>query len=144
MQLLSVRLYQPDDVLTERIPDDSDGLSRFIRSLGAKLNQPEFENPPAEERALVVGISPAGRSIGWAIDRTGDLLNPDQQYLEHALQELKPPAVVGGAIVFAIHYSQAASGNDWIPLPKEWNDLAQAAGGALPVDELVMQCFESR
>ena len=82
MQLLSIRLYQPDDVIMERIPDESDALSRFIRSLGTKLNQPEFEYPPAEDRAVVIGISPAGKSIGWAISRPGDLLNPDQEYLD--------------------------------------------------------------
>jgi hypothetical protein len=61
--------------------------------------------------------------------------------LERTLQELEPPIVIGGAVVFAIHYSQAASRDDWIPLPKEWNDIAQAAGGALPVDKLVEHYF---
>jgi hypothetical protein len=142
MQQLLIRLYQTDDVLKERVPEGADALAVFVRVLSATLNQPEFEHPPQEDRAVVIAISPTGKSIGWAISRLGDVLNSEQQYLERVLGELEPPTVNGGAVVLAIHYSQAVSGEDWVPLPKAWNDIVQAADGPLPVDELVMHYFE--
>lgn len=142
MQQLLIRLYQSDDELTQRMPGGADALANYIRVLSVQLDQPEFEHPPQEDRAVVIAISHTGKSIGWAISRLGDVLKPDQQHLEDALHGLEPPLVNGGAVVFAIHYSQTVSGEDWIPLPKEWNDIAQAAGDVLPVDKLVEHYFE--
>ena len=143
MQQLSIRLYQTDDELIQRMPGGTDALASYIRVLSAQLNQPEFEHPPLEDRAVVIAISPTGKSIGWAISRKGDVLKPDQQYLERTLQGLEPPIINGGAVVFAIHYAQGAAGEDWIPLPKEWNAIAQAAVGVVAVDKLVEHYFET-
>lgn len=141
MQQRMIRLYQPDEQLVERMPEGADSLANFIRMLSAQLNQPEFEHPPKEDRAVIIAISPTGGSVGWAIDRTGKLLHPAQQYLHDALETLIPPPVVHGAIVFAVHYSEAVSGGDWVPLPQEWNDAVSEAGRTLPIDELVAQYF---
>ena len=141
MQQRIIRLYQPDEQLVERIPEGVDSLANFIQTLSAQLNQPEFESPPKEDRAVIIAISPTGESVGWAVDRTGKVLDAAQQYLHNALETLTPPPVVHGAIVFAIHYAEAVSGDDWIPLPQAWNDVASEAGRELPIDELVMQYF---
>jgi hypothetical protein len=143
MQQLSIRLYQTDDELIQRMPDGVDALASYIRVLSAQLNQPEFEHPPPEDRAVVIAIFPTGKSIGWAINQMGDVLKPDQQHLERTLQGLEPPIINGGAVVFAIHYAQSTTGADWIPLPKEWNAIAQGAGGAVPVDKIIEHYFES-
>lgn len=143
MQQLSIRLYQTDDELIQRMPGGADALASYIRVLSARLNQPEYEHPPQEDRAVVIAISPTGKSIGWAINQMGDVLKPDQQHLERTLQALEPPIVRGGAVVFAIHYAQATTGEDWIPLPKEWNAIAQGEGDAVPVDKIIEHYFKA-
>jgi hypothetical protein len=143
MQQLSIRLYQTDDELIQRMTDGADALASYIRVLSDQLNQPEFEHPPPEDRAVVIAISPTGKSIGWAINRKGDVLKPDQQHLDRTLQGLEAPIIHGGAVVFAIHYAQAAMGEDWIPLPNEWNAIAQGEGAAVPVDKIVEHYFET-
>lgn len=143
MQQLMIRLYQPDDQLTARLPGGSNALVDFVQMVGETLNQPEFEHPPQENRALVIAISPTGKVIGWAIDQTGNILHPEQDVVDRTLHELTPPTVVHGAIVLAIHYAETLSGDNWVPFPQEWNDILKTAGEPIPVDKLVMHYFET-
>ena len=144
MQQLLIRLYQSDVQLSERMPGGAAALAGYIGILSSKLNQPEFETSPEDNRAAVVAISPQGEVIGWAINGDGDLLYPDQSYLEQALNEVDPPAVFVAPIVFAVHYAQTAPPQDWVPSPREWIDHASGAEGALSIDTVINLCLRDR
>ena len=145
MKLHSVTLYQPDYVLEARLSSGAYGLIGFIRALVAQLAQPEFENPPADDRAVVIAIHEDGRMRGWAVSKSGALLESEQEHLNAALNSTQPPEVAGGLVLVAVHYSSGESSEArgpgaWIPCPKPWSAMGV---GREEVEALVTRFFEA-
>jgi hypothetical protein len=135
VELQSVALYQPEDVVASRLPDGVAGLSTFIGRLVAAAAD-EFARDEATSRALVVAITPE-RCALWMFHPNGAV--DERAGVRARLSSVARPRVAGGAVAFALflRHGEDFPPSDGPPVPAEWAELAREAGTPLDVDEIL-------
>jgi hypothetical protein len=148
MKIEYTTLYQPEEVLERCLPEGVDAVSAFIDTIRSTLTQPEFESPPAAERAIVIAIHSSGAVRGWACARSEVALEREQALLDAFLKTVTPPLVASGVFIIALVYATAArdlppADEAWIPQPLAWQQIAEALPEPVELEVLVSRFFEA-
>src|SRR5215813_11088305 len=135
MELQSVTLYQPEDVVASRLPDGVNALSEFIQRLVALVSL-EFANDGPTSRALVVALTP-DRCAFWLLLPNGTA--DARPRVNASLSSVTRPPVVGGSVAFALilRHREDFPATGGPPVPDEWANVALEAGTPLGVDEIL-------
>jgi hypothetical protein len=134
-------LYQPDDVLRQRVASQ-DVFINYLKQVIEASTAFWAGEPAAAPRAvtLVVAIKPGGRSRFW-LDVTPEALPAEQQArLTARLAAIAVPLVRGGPVAVALHASlwggSPAEGG-WHFIPDEWQRAC--AGDQLIVPDGILE-----
>ena len=135
MEIQTVILYQPDDVIASRLPDTANALSEFIQRLVASVSL-EFANDGPTSRALVVALTP-DRCAFWLLLPSGTA--DERPAVNASLSSVTRPRVVGGPVAFALilRHREDFPSTGVPPVPDEWTNVVREAGTPLGVDEIL-------
>jgi hypothetical protein len=136
----SITLLQPEEIVGQRLPAGVPSLAGYIQAVNAAVAAKLASGtaPPPAGIALIVAIRPNGTSNAW-IGATSAVPAATHDAIIAAARSVKPPAVTGGTVVFAIDASLsggAAPGGSGMPLPPEWHDGASATEVTALVDSI--------
>ena len=120
-------LYQPDNVLQERLSGSVRGLTDNIKQLMSTC-EASFARPPIQETLnIIVAVRPGKRSRVWFVS-SRPTNTPQGQALRRKLEAITPCEVRGGPVAFALSYKVAGGDGKRLknpPMPKEWEDAAK-------------------
>lgn len=135
----NVVLYQPDEVLKQRVPSVK-ALGDYIQKLESICEGHFGDSAKASNLAIVVAVKPGGRSRFWLVPSANADPN-DLEKLRTKLAAVPPVAVEGGPLAFALNGSiaggikTAADQSGKPPIPKEWVDAMGKTQEAVSVPE---------
>jgi hypothetical protein len=143
-KMLELGLYQPNNVLVDRLGTKADALANYIKALNdAAGNYVAMEKAPGHPAVidLVVVVKPTGVSKVWIVDPSSSGAAPIG--LAQKLQAVPVPNVVHGPVAFSIHVSLWGGtdpnlANYRSPLPDEWKAALKAAGKPLLIPDDVL------
>lgn len=139
VELNTVRLYLPDDILRQRL-SNATILADYIKSLQNSVTAfwKNAEDVKAKGLLLAVGVSPERKARVWCDAVDGEISNEVLARLEKELGDVPPVAVKNGPIAFALELNLWGQKPQNFPeTPKAWANAAQKAGRALGIpDEL--------
>ncbi len=144
----SVVLYQPNNVLTMRLGDDVGVFAKYIKALEAAA-EPFLGKDRAELLDVFVVIKPGTvgpvqRSRVWFVSSLSP--QPPTADLKKALEEVPPPEVTDGPVVFAICYAlngaqprdtKSEAGKP--PLPGEWREFLPKSDEPVPLSDTLLK-----
>jgi hypothetical protein len=133
----SLFLYQPDEVLRERVSDVED-LAKYTKSLESVCIQFFAKEAHPEALRLVVAVKPGKQSRVWFISdsrKNMKTLAPLRAKLEKVV-----PFEARGSVAFAVNGSVAGGknppfGENGPPIPAEWEDAAKNKKGSVLVPD---------
>lgn len=144
----SVILYQPNNVLTMRLGDDVAPFATYIKGLEAAA-EPFLGKDKAELLDVFVVIKPGAvgpvqRSRVWFVSSLSP--QPSTAELKKALEEVPPPEVTDGSVVFAMCYAlNGAKPRDTKteegkpPLPEEWRQFLPKSAEPVPLSDTLLK-----
>ena len=123
----NIVLYQPNDVLEERLPDVSK-LADYIKRL-QDVCQKFFAGATAPETLdIVVAVRPGRQSRIWFVSSVQSTPDASRKSLRKNLESVIPCDIASGSIAFAIA-GKIAGGEGKkrtdIPMPREWEKAAE-------------------
>jgi hypothetical protein len=129
----SIVLYQPNDVLAQRLPGGPDQLAAYIKQLQAVLTDYFANAKTPETLHSVVAIRSGNRSRVWFISSTHSGKTTELASLRQKLEAINPVDVKDGPVAFVISGSIAggdgkhskADKNFQLPMPQEWQDAGK-------------------
>jgi hypothetical protein len=139
-QLVESLLYQPDEVLRQRLPNSDaflDYVKRVLETAAAYwIGQPV---QAGQTVTLVMAIKPGGRSRFWLDLAPGGLPPEVERHFLSRLEELTPPVVQHGPVAMALHatlWGGRAAG--WEFLPRQWQQACQHGNQELLVPDGIL------
>ena len=144
VQRFGVVLLQPDAQMQERV-QNMDAMASYLKAVEAAVARVTAQAgwaPNAGFVVLVVRPGPEAR-VWW--DGQQPLPAAQQQALVAAVAALQPFVVRRGPVVVALKlgWGGAPEPQRRAPAPPEWKAVAQAAGRALPLEDLVAAAWPS-
>jgi hypothetical protein len=139
-QLVESLLYQPDEVLRQRMPNSDAFLAyvkRVLETAAAYWTAQPVQS--GQTATLVLAVKPGGRSRFWLDLDPGGLAPEAERNFLARLEELTPPVVQHGPVAMAFHatlWGGRASG--WEFLPREWQQACQQGGQQLLVPDGIL------
>lgn len=133
----SIALYQPDDVLRDRVGTDTQEFAKYLKALevageGAFAS---FSNADGATGSIVVALKPGGLARFWLV-LGGNKLPPGlREALLEGLASIPPVSVANGPVAAALNFDAWGGGKpilstgEALPIPEEWRS---ALGGSLP------------
>lgn len=123
----SIVLYQPGDVLEERLPDATK-MTDYIKRLQDVCRRFFAATTTPETLDIVVAVRPGKHSRIWFVSSVQSTPDAKRKSLRKNLEEVKPCDVINGPIAFAI--AGKIAGGDGkkrkdIPMPPEWQRAAK-------------------
>lgn len=145
----SIRLYQPDPELRERVPDVGI-FTAHIRAVQARMAEWEKRvHPAAHGLFITVGLKAGRRSQVWCEAVDGEIATSALNDLQSLLRAVPPPEV-RGPVAYSLQVR--LSGEDIAPpqptesdgkgfpdIPKPWKELATKQGRPLKVPDEVFR-----
>lgn len=136
----SMQLYQPDEVLRERMPS-VESLAEFVKRVEAAGADFWNEQPAGKPQSVLVvaAVKPGGLVRVW-VEVPPDL-GAEAVAREFAarLGQLPAPVVQRGPVAVAMRATLWGGGGEWPFIPKEWQSAATAAGGSLLVPDGILE-----
>jgi hypothetical protein len=131
VQLDSVMLYQPNEVLAQRVVDEKQ-LRYYVEVVGHTV-QEYFARVPlvgGYGLTVVMAVKPGRRVRCW-VEFVPEVPEPTRRGLAQRLQQLQPPEVQIGPIAFAtrlrMHGGPPDGQEPFVFLPAEWANLVAQA-----------------
>lgn len=142
-EMKSITLYQPNEVMQERVPDMR-ALTSYIRSVQTAC-QSHFAGVSAPELLdVVVAIRPGRRARAWFVSTTRPVNDESLSRLRRQIETVPPAEVRGGPVAFAIVASIAGASQPSPdpsgyapPMPREWREAPIADSGAVVPDDIL-------
>jgi hypothetical protein len=136
--MTSAALYQPNDVLVERLGDAS-GLASYAKALVAAASD-EISKWPSRtpvQGILVVAVKPNGGVRVWLVVPKGSMPDAQSIALKRDLEAVAPVVAVRiGPVAFAINFSAwgaAPATPEPPPIPDEWRAAMEGRpAGVIP------------
>jgi hypothetical protein len=128
VELNSVRLYLPDDLLKERLGSDVKPVAEYIKALEkeAAAFWAKTEQPKAKGLLIAVGVKPGKSARVWCDSIDGDIPAETLTKLEKKLGEVAAVDVKEGPIAFALEVKLWEQKPDKFPeMPKAWAEAAK-------------------
>ena len=130
IELKSVRLYLPNDILRQRLGNDAGLLPDYVAALHRRANSfLETAGRPAAKGILIaVGVRPNKKAKVWCDAIDGEIPGELLRELEQALGEMPAVEVKQGPIAFAIEAGlwRQTPGN-FPGMPKAWVEASSAS-----------------
>jgi hypothetical protein len=112
---------------------DLSPLSSYMQEIKASLERIGISEigPDGGGHAFVVAFDGRGRQAGWLLSEAGRPPRAREGIEMEVLAPLVPPDLIGGAIIFGVHYhSEDEEGqSEWVPSPASWGTAAEELGG---------------
>jgi hypothetical protein len=119
-------MYQPSDVLEERLPDAAK-LTDYIKRLQDVCRKFFADTTAPETLDIVVAIRPGKQSRIWFVSSVQSTSDAKRKSLRKNLENVTPCDVTSGSIAFALA-AKIAGGDGTkrtdIPMPLEWQKAA--------------------
>jgi hypothetical protein len=126
----NIVLYQPSDVLEERLPDATK-LADYIKRLRDVCQRFFADTTAPETLNVVVAVRPGRQSRIWFVSSVQSTPDASRKSLRKSLEGVTPCDVISGPIAFAIA-AKIAGGDGTkptdIPMPLEWQKAAARKG----------------
>jgi len=138
----NVVLYQPESVLSERVPSVEE-LAGYIKRLQGVCAEFFADAATPETLHIVVALKPGRQSRVWFVSSSPSPSGVNRESLRLRLEAVTPIEVQHGPVAFAIS-ARIAGGNGNVPsgegayqppIPKEWQDAAKGHGEALAIPD---------
>ncbi len=138
LQRFGVVLLQPDAQMQERV-QNLDAMATYLKAVEAAVARTTAQAGWAPNAGFVVLVVRPGPEAQVWWDGQQPLPAAQQQALTAAVAALPPFVVRRGPVVVALKlgWGGASEPQRRAPAPPEWKAVAQAAGRALPLDDLV-------
>jgi hypothetical protein len=138
----NIIFYQPNDVLSQRLPGGADPFGAYIHELQLVLTDFFKDSRFPETFNTVVAIRPGNVSRVWFISSTRPGNTDELNLLRQKLEAIKPVDVTGGPVAFDIAGCVAGGdgkdpveGKDFqLPLPREWRNAVKGKEQVLVPD----------
>jgi hypothetical protein len=132
----TIVLYQPSDVLEERLPDFAK-LADYIKRLQDVCQRFFAATASPETLDIVVALRPGRQSRIWFVSSVQATPDAKRKSLRKNLEKVTPCDVTSGSIAFAI--AAKIAGGDGkkrkdIPMPLEWQKAAERKGNVIIPD----------
>lgn len=133
-------LYQPDDVLRDRVPDIK-MLAAYIKRLQAICEQFFAETRTPEILDVVVAVKPGKRARVWFVSSTRTAADTQLDSLRKALEAVEPMPLRNGPVAVAISATIAGAERKLPhsnsppyspPIPEEWAKVADKSRTPVP------------
>lgn len=139
-------LYQPSDVLEERIADMAK-LSDYIKRLQDVCQRFFATAASPETLDVFVAVRPGRQSRIWLVSSVQSPLDTKRKSLRTQLEKVKPCDVTGGSIAFAI--AARIAGGDGkkrtdISMPLEWQKAAERKSNVVIPDGILDSVWPRR
>jgi hypothetical protein len=144
LALAQVTLYQPDELLHDRIADSS-VLTGLIQSIVAVAASEARSGAWAAAPGAFVGViaSPAGRLFAACEAVGSDVPSDDTDRLTSALENVPCP-VVTGAVAFGLELARPSSQGLAFPqFPKDWVETTRRGGQPVAMPDGLLALLES-
>jgi hypothetical protein len=137
----SIALYQPDDVLRDRVGTDARDFARYLKALeaAAESSFASLSNADGVTGSIVVALKPGGLARFWLVLGDNKLPLGLRETLLEGLASITPISVTNGPVAAALNFDAWGGGQpilgpgEVIPIPEEWrNALVGSPPGVLP------------
>jgi len=143
-ETVNVVLYQPNSILSQRVPTVQE-LAGYINRLEGACNDFFAADTAPETLHVVVAVRPGKLSRIWFVSAGRAPGAVDLEPLRKNLEAIPPCDVHGGPIIFAISANIAGGGDKKFaagshyqpPIPKEWQDAAKGKKDFTVSDEFL-------
>jgi hypothetical protein len=127
-------LYQPDEVLRQRVADVGTMSDYFSQVTAAAADYWAAQPPgPGQVVTLFGALKPGGKRRFWIELRPGGLDAGVIRSLLTRLEELPAPVVRQGPVAVAIHATLwGAAGGQWATVPREWQEACDGGSRIVP------------
>lgn len=145
-EVTSMALYQPDEVLAQRL-SSVDTLAAYLETIQKQAHQFWSERPECGPGvgAIVIAIKPGGKSRFWLVYNS-KLRTQLQEELNRTLGKVRPPDVKNGSVAVAINFAIGGAkpvATDTTtsspPMPEEWTEAARTSGKSLSVPDGILE-----
>lgn len=126
----SVRLYLPDDLLGPRVGNDVQPLADYIKSLENRTVEYWSSHDPENANGLLIaiGVKPNGESRAWCDALDGTVSDKTLRDFEAQMALVPSVKVKDGPIAFAIEVAFAGRSVSIFPeIPTAWSSAARDA-----------------
>jgi len=133
----SVRLYLPDAAMKERVGDVK-ALVAYLKTLQQEAEKfwASSEQPGAKGVLVAVGVKADGKSRVWCEAVSGEIPVATLEKFRAVLEKVKPVAVKGGPIAFAMGLGLRNEMPEEFPvMPQLWSDAVNASKESLVVPD---------
>jgi hypothetical protein len=142
----NIVLYQPNDVLEERLPDVTK-LADYIKRLQDVCQKFFAATTSPETLDIVVAVRPGRQSRIWFVSSVQPTPDAKRKSLRKNLENVTPCDVTSGSIAFAIA-AKIAGGDGTertdIPMPLEWQKAAARKGNVIIPDGVLDSVWPQR
>jgi hypothetical protein len=138
VELNSIRLYLPDNLLRQRLGDDASPLTGYIKAMQKEMAAfwDKAEKPKAKGLFVAVGVKPGKKPRVWCEAVDGEIPTATLAKLEEKLRAVPAVAVKQGPIAFAVEINLRGQKPEKFPeLPNAWREAGKKSKEPLMVPD---------
>ena len=142
-KLLGVTLFQPEHVVSARLPGGAEAIGGFLAAIQALLRDRYDDNTGSEARTLSIALGPERRMQLWLAADEQAIASDEQRELRELSQRVSVPEVQGGPVALALVFSLGAEPppEAELTLPDEWRAIMQASDTAISVEQIITRLW---
>jgi len=129
----SISLFQPDDVLPQRLWCGYKGVAEYSKRIGAALSESFHAAGELQPTtgAIMVVVKPQYQAKFWLMSSEYPIPERISDDLRGRFSRVRPPAVQAGPVAFAVFFTINGGGKPLVteanpvPLPPDWEKVAR-------------------
>jgi len=144
-QLLGVTLFQPEHVVSARVPGGAEAIGSLLTSLQDLLRARYDDSTTSGARTLSIALGPERRMQLWLAADEGSISNDEQNQLRELSARVSAPEVHDGPIALALVFSIGTEPppEAQLAMPDEWRAIVQASDTTLNVEQIITRLWAS-
>lgn len=132
----SIVLYQPDNIISERVGGGVQEVASFIEIVKQVWKQEIPSDAERTQTSIVLGLGYERQVTAWVMNSKTDI----NEKVTSELRKHKSPWIRGGYFAFAlsgINFESEKKESFSPPMPKEWKDIAKKQTTPMLVDDIL-------
>ena len=132
----SIVLYQPDNIISERISDGVQEVASFIEIVKQVWKEAIPSDEERTQTSIVLGLGHERQVTAWVINSKSDI----NRNVTSALRKHKYPWIRDGYFAFAlsgVNFESEKKGSFSPPMPAEWKEVAEKQSASMLVDDIL-------
>jgi hypothetical protein len=144
-KLLGVTLFQPEHVVSARLPGGAEAVGSLLAAIQALLRDRYDDNTVSGARTLSIALGPERRMQLWLAAEENGILTDEQIQLRELSTRVSVPEVQGGPVALALVFSLGAEPppEAQLTLPDEWRAIMQASDTTISVEQIITRLWSS-